>query len=348
MTTLRLYARVLRLLGPKIRLGWTLAFANLALATALFAEPVLFGRIIDSLAHAQSDRQALSWQHLFPLLAAWVGFGLFMIVCSALVALYADRLAHRRRQVVLTEFFEHVLQLPLSFHGATHSGRLMKVMLTGTDTLWGLWLGFFREDLVSLMAVAVLIPASLYLNWRLALLLIGLCLVFVMLNVLVLRRTEALQRSVERYYSDLAEHASDTLGNIALVQSFTRVEHEVRALRNVVDQLLGAQIPVLSWWALVSTLTKAATTLTMLAILILGIVLFSRGETTVGGIVMFMSFAGMLIQRIDQTSRFANRLFADAPRLEEFFRVFDTVPGPRDRKRAVTLEKIRGASPSSA
>ena len=343
MTTLRLYARVLRLLGPKIRLGWTLAFANLALATALFAEPVLFGRIIDSLAHAQSDRQALSWQHLFPLLAAWVGFGLFMIVCSALVALYADRLAHRRRQVVLTEFFEHVLQLPLSFHGTTHSGRLMKVMLTGTDTLWGLWLGFFREDLVSLMAIAVLIPASLYLNWRLALLLIGLCLVFVMLNVLVLRRTEALQRSVERYYSDLAEHASDTLGNIALVQSFTRVEHEVRALRNVVDQLLGAQIPVLSWWALVSTLTKAATTLTMLAILILGIVLFSRGETTVGGIVMFMSFAGMLIQRMEQTSRFANRLFADAPRLEEFFRVFDTVPGPRDRKRAVTLEKIRGA-----
>ena len=343
MTTLRLYARVLRLLGPKIRLGWTLTFANLALAAALFAEPVLFGRIIDSLAHAQSDRQALSWQHLFPLLAAWVGFGLFMIVCSALVALYADRLAHRRRQVVLTEFFEHVLQLPLSFHGATHSGRLMKVMLTGTDTLWGLWLGFFREDLVSLMAIAVLIPASLYLNWRLALLLIGLCLVFVMLNVLVLRRTEALQRSVERYYSDLAEQASDTLGNIALVQSFTRVEHEVRALRNVVDQLLGAQIPVLSWWALVSTLTKAATTLTMLAILILGIVLFGRGETTVGGIVMFMSFAGMLIQRIEQTSRFANRLFADAPRLEEFFRVFDTVPGPRDRKRAVTLDKIRGA-----
>ena len=343
MTTLRLYARVLRLLGPKIRLGWTLAFANLALATALFAEPVLFGRIIDSLAHAQSDRQALSWQHLFPLLAAWVGFGLFMIVCSALVALYADRLAHRRRQVVLTEFFEHVLQLPLSFHGATHSGRLMKVMLTGTDTLWGLWLGFFREDLVALLSVVVLIPAALYLNWRLALLLIGLCLVFVMLNVLVLRRTEALQRSVERYYSDLAEHASDTLGNIALVQSFTRVEHEVRALRNVVDQLLGAQIPVLSWWALVSTLTKAATTLTMLAILILGIVLFSRGETTVGGIVMFMSFAGMLIQRMEQTSRFANRLFADAPRLEEFFRVFDTVPGPRDRKRAVTLDKIRGA-----
>jgi ABC-type multidrug transport system fused ATPase/permease subunit len=309
MTTLRLYGRVLRLLGPQIRLGWLLAFANVLLAGAQFAEPVLFGRIIDSLAHAQGNESSLSWSRIFPLVAAWVGFGLFMIVCSALVALYADRLAHRRRQAVLTEFFEHVLQLPLSFHGTTHSGRLMKVMLSGTDTLWGLWLGFFREDLVALVSIFVLIPMSLYLNWRLGLLLIGLCLIFVMLTVWVLRRTEALQKSVERYYSDLAEHASDALGNVALVQSFTRVELEVRALRNVVDRLLGAQMPVLSWWALVSTLTKASTTLTMLAILIVGIVLFAQGQTTVGGIVMFMSFAGMLIQRLEQAARFTNRLF---------------------------------------
>jgi ATP-binding cassette subfamily B protein len=342
MSTLRLYARVLGLLGSEIRLGWLLAFANVLLAGAQFAEPVLFGRIIDSLAHAQGGGSALSWSKLLPLVGAWVGFGLFMIACSALVALHADRLAHRQRQVVLTEFFEHVLELPLSFHGATHSGRLMKVMLSGTDTLWGLWLGFFREDLVALASIFVLVPMSLYLNWQLGLLLIGLCLVFVLLNVWVLRRTDSLQRAVERYYSDLAEHASDTLGNVALVQSFTRVELEVRSLRNVVDRLLGAQIPVLSWWALVSTLTKAATTLTMLAILILGIVLFSRGATTVGGIVMFMSFAGMLIQRLEQAARFTSRLFMDAPRLREFFGVLDMSSGVRDRKRAVTLDEVRG------
>ena len=342
MSTLRLYARVLGLLGSEIRLGWLLAFANVLLAGAQFAEPVLFGRIIDSLAHAQGGGSALSWTKLLPLVGAWVGFGLFMIACSALVALHADRLAHRQRQVVLTEFFEHVLELPLSFHGATHSGRLMKVMLSGTDTLWGLWLGFFREDLVALASIFVLVPMSLYLNWQLGLLLIGLCLVFVLLNVWVLRRTDSLQRAVERYYSDLAEHASDTLGNVALVQSFTRVELEVRSLRNVVDRLLGAQIPVLSWWALVSTLTKAATTLTMLAILILGIVLFSRGATTVGGIVMFMSFAGMLIQRLEQAAQFTSRLFMDAPRLREFFGVLDMSSGVRDRKRAVTLDEVRG------
>jgi len=49
MSLLRLYTRVLELLGKEARLGWILAVANLLLATAMFAEPVLFGRIVDVL-----------------------------------------------------------------------------------------------------------------------------------------------------------------------------------------------------------------------------------------------------------------------------------------------------------
>jgi ATP-binding cassette subfamily B protein len=218
----------------------------------------------------------------------------------------------------------------------------MKVMLAGTDTLWWLWLGFFREHLAAIVSIAVLLPLSLYLNWRLGLLLIGLSLIFLALTTFVLRKTETMQKSVERYYSDLAERASDTLGNVALVQSFTRVEDEVRELRAVVDRLLGAQMPVLSWWAVVSTITKASTTLTMLAILILGLYLFAQGKTTIGGIVMFMSFAGMLIQRLEQAARFVNSIFMNVPRLEEFFGVLDTTISVKDRKNAVTLKNVRG------
>jgi ATP-binding cassette subfamily B protein len=343
MNMLQLYVRVLRLLGPQISLGWALAFGNVALAAAQFAEPVIFGRIIDRLAGIQSGSGTLSWPDLLPLVAAWIGFGLFIIVCGTLVALFADRLAHQRRQAVLSDFFEHVLQLPLSFHGATHSGRLMKVMLSGTDALWNLWLGFFREHLAALVAIFVLLPMSLYLNWRLGLLLIGLCAVFMILTALVLRKTETRQRDVERYYSDVAERASDTLGNVALVQSFTRVEAEVLTLRQIVDRLLGAQMPVLAWWAVVSTLTRASTTLTMLAILICGLYLFAQGETTIGEIVMFMSFAGMLMQRLDQAASFINRVFMLTPRLQEFFGVLDTTSAVHDRKGAVTLKRVKGA-----
>src|SRR5262245_5366360 len=134
MKFIRLYGRVLQLLGSEARLGWLLALANVLLAAAQFAEPVLFGRIIDAM--APKDGAAVSWASLAPLLGGWVGFGLFTILCGALIALHSDRLAHRRRHAVMTNYFEHLLQLPLSYHGGSHSGRLMKVMLTGTDSLW--------------------------------------------------------------------------------------------------------------------------------------------------------------------------------------------------------------------
>ena len=132
MSMLRLYTRVLELLGKEARLGWILAVANLLLAGAQFAEPVLFGKIIDVLS-GKPQTGPLASNSAWPLLAAWVAFGLFTILCSAAVALNADRLAHRQRQAVLTDYFEHIMQLPLTFHTGTHSGRLMKVMLNGTD-----------------------------------------------------------------------------------------------------------------------------------------------------------------------------------------------------------------------
>jgi glucan exporter ATP-binding protein len=337
MSLFRLYTRVLELLGKEAALGWILAGANLLLAAAQFAEPVLFGRIVDVLS-GKPSAGASAW----PLLAAWAAFGLFTIGSSAAVALHADRLAHRQRQAVLTSYFEHILQLPLTFHSGTHSGRLMKVMLNGTDALWRLWLGFFREHFAAILSVVVLLPLSLYLNWRLAGPSFLLCVVFTVLTTLVVRKTYGMQSEVEERYSDLSARASDALGNVALVQSFVRIDAEVQGLRYVADSLLAAQMPVLSWWALVTVITRASTTITVLAIFAVGIALHEQGLISVGEIVMFVAFATMLIQKLEQVVSFVNNVFMEAPRLTEFFNVLDAVPAVRDRPDAIDTGRLAG------
>src|SRR5260370_2808455 len=341
MSMLRLYMRVLELLGRAGGLGWVVAGANLVLAGAQFAEPVLFGLLVDVLS-GKPSAGPLSSSSAWPLLGAWAAFGLFTIGCSAVVALNADRLAHRQRRVVLTDYFEHILQLPLTFHTGTHSGRLMKVMLQGTDALWRLWLGFFREHFAAILSLVVLLPLSLYINWRLAILLFVLCVVFTVLTTLVVRKTYGMQSEVEAQYSDLSARASDALGNVALVQSFVRIDAEVQGLRFVADKLLAAQMPVLSWWALVTVMTRASTTITVLAIFTVGIVLHEQGLTSVGEIVMFVSFATMLIHKLEQVVSFINNVFMEAPRLQEFFHVLDAVPAVRDRPDAIDAGPLSG------
>src|SRR3954467_4747755 len=97
MCLIRLYSRVLGQLGSDLKVGAWLSLANVALAVTAFAEPILFGRIIDLLTRAQvPDTVPVTFGSLVPLIAAWIVFGLFTIGAGVLVALHADRLSHRR------------------------------------------------------------------------------------------------------------------------------------------------------------------------------------------------------------------------------------------------------------
>ena len=134
------YTRVIQELAPERSLAWFLFGANVALAALQFLEPWLFGRVIDALVTPRPAAEPLTFGVLMPLVIAWVGAGLFNIAGSVTISLHADRLSHRRRIAVIAHFFRHVLTLPLSFHANTHSGRVMKVMLGGSEAMWMTWL----------------------------------------------------------------------------------------------------------------------------------------------------------------------------------------------------------------
>jgi ATP-binding cassette subfamily B protein len=341
MSVLSIYFRVLGLLRSQARLVAILVVANLALACAQFAEPMLFGRIIDLMTRAQG--RTLPWSDLLPLVSAWAGFGLFSIGGTMIVGLHADRLAHRQRLAVMARYFDHVLNLPLSFHSSVHTGRLLKSMLEGANGMFGLWLSFFRENCASFVALFVLLPATVFVNWRLASLLIALVAVFYVFTTYVLHRTLALQNQVELVNSGLAERASDALGNVAVIQSFTRIESESMALRGIIGDLLAAQLPVLSWWAVLTVVVRASATLTLIGIFILGAWLHMRNLASIGEIVTFMNFATMLIGRMEQMVGFVNELFQQSGKLNQFFEIMDTRPTVADRPDARDAGRLHGA-----
>ena len=342
MSFFRLYARAFALLSAARGAAIALALANLLVALAQFAEPVLLGRIVDVLTSARAASRAPQWPELGLPLAAWVAFGLFTIVASVVVALNADRLAHRRRLAIMAVYFEHALHLPSSFHVRAHSGRLLKVMIEGSDGLFTLWLSFFREHFAGATSLFILLPLTVFINWRLGALLVGLVFVFGLTINLVLRRTERRQDEVGRFSSDLAERVADALGNVSVIQSFARVEEETRAVRRLTDALLAAQLPVLSWWAAATIATRACATLTLFGIFIAGIWLNMKGQATIGEIIAFMNLATMLITRLEQIVGVANYMFLQAPRLAQFFEVLDSVSTVADRPDAIAVGRLKG------
>lgn len=342
MEFFRVYGRVIGLLRDERGLAITLALANIAVAALQFYEPVLFGKVVDLLSGAQGRSTEALWHDAIQLLLLWAAVGIGGIVANIIVSLQADRMAHRRRLGAMTRYFEHVLVLPFAFHHTQHSGRLLKIMLTAVDHLFGIWLSFFRENLATFVALFVMLPLSLFMNWRLGLLLIVLIIFFAIANAWVVSKTDRLQAEVEEYHSQLAGRASDALGNIHLIQSFVRLAAEAGEMHNIIRRTLEAQYPVLNWWALLSVLTRAASTLTVISIFVLGTWLYTRGEATVGQIVSFMGFATMLISRMDQASGFVSRVFFQMPALADFFRVLDTQSSVPDKPDGKDIGRAKG------
>jgi len=172
MEFFRVYGRVIGLLHAERGLAIMLALTNVAVAALQFYEPVLFGKVVDLLATAKDKTTEMLWSDARHLLGLWAVVGIGGIVANIVVSLQADRMAHRRRLGAMANFFEHVLLLPFSFHSSQHSGRLIKVMLTGVDDLFAIWLSFFRENLATFVALFIMLPLSLLMNWRLGVLLV--------------------------------------------------------------------------------------------------------------------------------------------------------------------------------
>ncbi|MGI4800679.1 MAG: glucan ABC transporter ATP-binding protein/ permease [Janthinobacterium lividum] len=342
MRFLNIYRRVLSSLGSDKRLAGLLIVANIIVAALQFLDPVLFGRVIGLLSQSDTMTSSQVWTQAAQLLGVWLAVGVAAIIANVAVAIHSERMAHRNRLSIMSRYFSHVLSLPLSFHGDIHSGRLMKVMLGGSDALFGVWLSFFREQFSTYVAVAVLLPLTFFMNWRLALTLLALVILFITITVYVVRKTEGRQRQVEQYHSNLAGTAQDALSNVVVVQSFTRLAAESRIFGQIADDLIRHQFPVLNWWAVVNVLTRGASTIAVIAIVVIGTMLHMQGQASVGEIVSFMGFATLLIGRLESGVQFTSRVFLQMPVLEDFYNVLDAKSSVPEKATARALEASRG------
>ncbi len=327
------YKRALSmLLAERARALWVI-LAGVALGAVPIAEQVLLARVVDALALGRGA---------FPIIGLWAIVGLIGIFAGVVVAVMADRLAHRRRLAALGQAFEHAIILPISYHAEKGSGVVVRTILAGTDALFWNWLSFLREQFVALVGILVLIPTAIAMNPTMALILAALAVIYVLANVLVAQKTSTGQAAVEQYHNNVYGRVGDVLGNVTVVQSYARLGAEMQAMREIMADLLTAQYPVLTWWGLLTVLTRTAATIAVVAIFAIGAVLVGRGQITIGEIVAFVGFASVMIGKLDSLSGFAVRIFQNAPTLRNFYDLLDATEGVREKPDARPLEAVEG------
>ncbi|RCW85606.1 glucan ABC transporter ATP-binding protein/ permease [Phyllobacterium bourgognense] len=333
MSLLNIYWKSLQYLGAEKRATMFICAVNVALALTMLFEPLLMGLVIQAIA----DKSDI-WLPLTQLAAV----GLFHIGANVLVAREADRLAHRRKLAVLTESYNRVISMPLSWHHQRGTSNAMHTLLRAIETLFGLWLEFMRTHLATAVALGGLIPLAVTQDWRLASVLAVLGVVYVLVSRFVTAKTKDGQAQVERHHITAFSHVTDSMGNLSVLQSYNRIDEETRALQSYAKQLLAAQYPVLNWWALAAGINRMASTISILVVLALGAHFVMQGEMLVGQVVSFIGFATLLIGRLDQLSAFVNQIFAARAKLEDFFEMEASAAYAVEPKAAHDIDNVSG------
>ncbi|MGB3831851.1 MAG: glucan ABC transporter ATP-binding protein/ permease [Mesorhizobium sp.] len=315
MSLLQIYWRALAYLAADKKRVAFICAANVTLAIVAILEPIMFGHVIDAIS-SRTDA--------VPPLAMWAGLGAFNVIAFVLVARSADRFAHKRRSEVLCASFERIIAMPLSWHHRRGTSNSLHTMLRAVESLFSLWLEFMRQHLSTAVALMLLVPTALTLDLRMSMVLLVLGVLYFAIGRLVMRRTKEGQASVERHYHTVFAHVTDSVSNVAVLQSYNRIGHETEALKRYVRDLLDAQYPVLDWWALASALHRLSSTISMMVVLMIGAYLVTHGELRIGDVIAFTGFATLLIARLDQVSSFVNQISEARAKLEDFYRLEDS------------------------
>ena len=333
MSLLQIYWRALGYLAADKKRVALICGANIVLAGIAILEPILLGRVIGAISEKGP---------VFSTLSVWAALSLFNVIAFVLVARGADRFAHARRSEVLCQSFERVITMPLAWHHQRGTSNSLHTLLRAVETLFSLWLEFMRVHLSTAIALVLLVPTALAMDIRMSIVLLGLGVLYVGIGRIVMRRTKSGQTAVERHYHTVFAHVSDSVSNVAVLQSYNRISHETATLKRYVKDLLDAQNPVLDWWAIANALNRLSSAISMMIVLSVGAYLVTQGQLRVGDVVAFTGFAGMLIARLDQMSAFTTQISEARAKLEDFYRLEDSAADAAEPDGLRELNSVTG------
>lgn len=181
--------------------------------------------------------------------------------------------------------YEHLLGLPMAFHNAQKTGEAMKTISDGGDQLA---YQLHRNALslgMSLGAAVTFLVTSFMVEWRLAIILVLVLVVFLGIVGWMTIKTAALQDKANVLWVKPSGRQFDAVTNISSVKSGAQENRELSIVERLHEEGLATQLKVNKRWAFLEAMNFFM--LTRILLVAIGVLLMVRGDLTLGGLYFF-------------------------------------------------------------
>jgi ATP-binding cassette subfamily B multidrug efflux pump len=333
---------ILRHLGPIIRKYWVRYLCGILILAAVDISqtiiPGITATVIDDLSSFTATAHTL--------LVALIQIG--ALVAGMTVGRYFWRFliwgsARYVEQEVRDDLFAKYLELSADFHDVHKTGDLMALVTNDLEAVrQSLGDGLLMISDFFIMTTFTLI-AMLRFNRALTLL----ALIPLALIALIVTRAGPLVfklfKRVQDAFSALTDYVEEAMTGMRIIKVFTREKDVARCLRVKAMDMQRRDIHLIKVWGVAGPLIDFLGAISVLVLLWYGGILATRGTFTIGGLVAFNTYIGMLawpMTALGQAINLFQRGQASTARINDILDQSSTIQEPPD---AVPIEQeLRG------
>jgi ABC-type multidrug transport system fused ATPase/permease subunit len=259
------------------------------------------------------------------ILAVLVSLLLIRAVCNYCRSLLLTYIGEQVHLDVRQALFNHLHRLPISYFDQSHTGRLIARLTTDTDALWHLLFNGTIDVFGNFLMIIIVLIILLTMHPGLCVF----CLAVVPILMIISWRTrktggDAWRRqreAVANIYTSLQEKIT----GIRLIRAFGRRQDEAKNFGEELRGLYECNMTSMRVYTMLGVRSDFLTKTTLVLILCLGGMIVTRGSLSVGELVSFYLYAGMLLAPLGSIIGSMTQYVTNAHiSMERIFELMDT------------------------
>jgi ATP-binding cassette subfamily B protein len=240
------------------------------------------------------------------------------------------------------DLFAHLIKLSPDFYGRTRTGDIMARatndlnavrMMLGPGVMY-----WFETSLTFVLAIAIMMRV----DWRMALFAIlpapAVSFAVIFFGRIIHHRFEKIQAM----FADISSRVQENLAGVRMIRAFVQEKAEMRRFEELNKSYIAQNIKLVRMQGLFQPLLEALIGMTFLVVLWYGGRQVLAGKISVGSLIMFNTYMGMLVWPMIALGWVVNltqRGSASLKRINEFLREQPLIAAPPD---ATPLGEVRG------
>lgn len=298
--------------------------------------PYLTGRAVD-LYIGQGNRQGLNRTMLW-LLGAYVGGMITRGVQTLATVTMGQQVLFRMREHI----FKHFQRLSLDFFDRRETGDLMSRLTNDTEAInntLNMGLPQFLGNILFLVAVLI---AMFALNWKLALISMGVLPLMFASTLFFSKRVRTASRLSRQRLGEVSSELEENISGVKVVQAFGREEQTAQEFRRVNAQNRDANVEAQTVTSAFRPTLDIFSTVGVALVLGVGGVMALDGAITVGLIFTFLGYVRRFFQPVRAIGMLYAQVQTAVAAAERIFELLDTLPKVEDQPDAVHLQAVEG------